>query len=138
MFRRIFKEEDQRLVAFNTLVCPIFDYGYAVWDPCLKKDVKLLQKKQNKTLGFIFKINRQTSFSQLHSDTEIMFWEECRNQLRKKLFLKSYASVIDLKFCVPIKPTTSDKENFTLTRQGAFLCLLLNHGNMFTHLWWLG
>ena len=47
------------------------------------------------------------------------------------VFSKFFDFVIDLEFCVGIMPETSAEKNFTRTRQEAFLCLLLNHGNIF-------
>ena len=46
MLRRVLKDADTktRLIAFNTLVRPVLEYGCPVWDLFLKKYIKILQK----------------------------------------------------------------------------------------------
>ena len=71
MLERVLKDEETktRLIAFNTLFRPVLEYWCPVWDPFLKKDIKVLQKIQNKTFRFIFNIKGLTTFIQLRHDT---------------------------------------------------------------------
>ena len=103
----------KKLIAFNTLVRPVLEYECPVWDPFLKKDIKILQKVQNEALRFIFSIKGPISFSQLRHDTIIFSLEERRKEIGRQLFFKSYAHSVDLNFIVPLKPVAR-------TRQGEF------------------
>ena len=38
VLRRVLKDTKTKLIAFNTLVRPVLEYGCPVWDPFLKKD----------------------------------------------------------------------------------------------------
>ena len=48
MLRKVLKDADTktRLIAYNTLVRPVLKYRCFVWDPFLKKNIKVLQKVQ--------------------------------------------------------------------------------------------
>jgi len=42
-----------------------------VWDPHIKKQIKQIEKIQNKAMRFIFNIKTQVSFTQLRESTGI-------------------------------------------------------------------
>ena len=50
MLSRVLKMADTqtRQLAYNTLVRPILEFDCQVWDPYLRKDVKQLEKVQNR------------------------------------------------------------------------------------------
>ena len=59
MLSRAIKTADTktRQMAYNnTLIRPILEYGCQVWDPYLSKDIKQLEKIQNRALRFIFRL----------------------------------------------------------------------------------
>lgn len=137
MLRRVLKDGDTktRMIAFNTLVRPILEYGCPVWDPYFKKDIGSLQRVQNEALRFIFNIKGQISFTQLRSDTDILSLEERRTQLRHILFFKSYAHAIDLEFYVPTKPNVEGSRSFIQTRQGAFYQPFIQTRQFYNSFW---
>ena len=54
----------------------------------LRKDVKQLEKVQNRALRFIFKLKDRVSFSQIRQDTSITSLKDGRKKLRHNLFCK--------------------------------------------------
>ena len=64
LLRRALKLSDSRTKqqAYNTIVRPILEYGCSVRDPCLAKDIKMLEKVQNRVLRFIFNLRNQVNF----------------------------------------------------------------------------
>jgi hypothetical protein len=90
MLARVLKSADTktRMVAYNTLVRPVLEYGCQVWDPYLKKDIKKLEKIQNRGLRFIYRLKGQVSFSKIRGETGIPSLAERRKQHRIKLFYK--------------------------------------------------
>ena len=74
MLSRVLKSADikTRLVAYKTLVHSNLEYACHVWDPHLKKDIKKLEKVQNKSLRFIYRIKSPISISKLKDDTNII------------------------------------------------------------------
>ena len=73
MLSRVLKTADTktRLVAYKTLVCSNLEFACQVWDLYLKQDIKKLEKIQNKSLRFIYRIKSQISTSKLKDDTNI-------------------------------------------------------------------
>jgi len=59
-----------------------FEYGCQVWDPVLKKDIKIIEKVQNKALHFIFSIRSQVSYRNLQEATGIKSMKDRRKELR--------------------------------------------------------
>ena len=98
MLSRVLKMADTRTrqLAYNTLVRPILEFGCQVWDPYLRKDVKQLEKVQNRALRFIFKLKGRVSFSQIRQDTSIISLKDRRKKLRHNLFVNLIESgVVD-------------------------------------------
>ena len=62
MLKRVLKTADRktRKIAYETLVRPVLEYGSQVWDPYKKKNIKRLEKVQNKALRFIFAIKKSS------------------------------------------------------------------------------
>jgi hypothetical protein len=91
MLSRVLSSADTktRKVAYDTIVRPVVEYGCQAWDPYLKKDIKKLERIQNRALRFIFKIKGKVSFAKLRSDTSIPSLSERRRDLRHKLFFKA-------------------------------------------------
>ena len=91
LLRRALKSADSRTrqQAYNTIVMPILEYGCPVWDPCLAKDIKKLEKVQNKAMRFIFRLRGQVSFSKVRSDTGTISLKDRRKNLWLNLFFKS-------------------------------------------------
>ena len=94
LLRRALKSADSRTrqQAYNTIVRPILEYGCPVWDPCLTKDIKKLEKVQNRAMRFIFRLRGQVSFSKVRSDTDTISLKDRRKNLRLNLFFKSAES----------------------------------------------
>jgi len=132
MLQRVLKTADTktRLVAYNTLVKPILEYGCQVWDPYLKKDIKKLEKIQNKALRFVFKIKHQISFSKLRKDTGILSLAKRRKRKRIKLYCQVIESgVIQDRY-------QSAPERFHQTRQREGLFLPSIRTNAYYHSFW--
>ena len=74
-----------RLVAYKTLVCSNLEYACQVRDPYLKKDTKRLEKVQNRSLRFIYCINKSPrSISKLKDDTNISTLKKRRKDQKMK------------------------------------------------------
>jgi len=67
MIKRVLKSADTKtkLFAYYSLVRSKLEYGFQVWDPVLKQDIKIIEKVQNKALHFIFSIRSQVSYSNI-------------------------------------------------------------------------
>ena len=58
MLSRVLKSADTRTrqLAYYALIRQILEYGCSAWDPYLVKDIKQIEKVQNKALWFIFRL----------------------------------------------------------------------------------
>ena len=87
LLRRALKSADSKVrqQAYNTIVKPILEYGCPVWDPYLAKDIKKLEKVQNRGMRFIFRLRGQVSFSKVRSDTDTISLKDRRKKSSVKL-----------------------------------------------------
>ena len=95
MLSRVIKTADTktRQMAYNTLIRPVLEYGCQVWDPYLSKDIKQLEKIQNRALRFIFRLPPGIiSFSELRLQTGIQSLADRRKDLRLNFYFKQIAS----------------------------------------------
>lgn len=94
MLWRVLKTADTRTrqLAYNALVRPILEYGCSAWDPYLAKDIRQLEKVQNRAIRFIFRLKGHVSISQIREDTNIKSLKDRRKNLRLNFFVNSVAS----------------------------------------------
>ena len=78
-----------RKMAYFTPVRSILEYGCAAWDPYLSRDIKTLEQVQNRSLQFIFRIQRRVSFPDLRKKTNIESLKDRRKTVRLNLYCKS-------------------------------------------------
>ena len=99
LLRRALKSADSRTrqQAYNTIVRPILEYGCP--DPCLTKDIKKLEKVQNRAMRFNFRLRGQVSFSKVRSDTDTISLKDRRKNLWLNLFFLNLQKVGSLKTC---------------------------------------
>ena len=77
--------------AYLALVRPLLEYGAAVWDPYLKKDIDLMEHTQRHAARFITGDYRSTtpgSVTRLLKKTKLQPLQERRQQLRLTLLYK--------------------------------------------------
>ena len=91
MLSRVLKHADTKtkLIAYKTLVRSNLEYACQVWDPYLKKNIKKLEKIQNKSLKFIYRIKSHTSYSKLRQNTNLSSLKNRRKECRAKLFCRA-------------------------------------------------
>lgn len=94
MLYRVLKSADTRTrqLAYHTLIRPILEYGCPAWDPYLEKDIKQLEKLQNKAIRFVFRLRGQISFTEIKRKANITSLKDRRKNLRINLFCKSISS----------------------------------------------
>ena len=80
---------DMNLPGYKTLVRSNLEYACQVWDPYLKKNIKKLEKIQNKSLKFIYRIKSHTSYSKLRQNTNLSSLKNRRKECRAKLFCRA-------------------------------------------------
>ena len=91
MLRRVLKTADTktRQVAYNTLVRAVLEYGYT------KKNIKKIEKAQNRTLKFIFHIKGKVSFTKLRKATYILSLAEVLASLNHRILHQKNAMIPD-------------------------------------------
>ena len=76
-----------------------------------KKQIRQLEKIQNKALRFIFNIKGQTSFSQLRKDAGIESLQEPRMSARFSLFTRCLAENIQPSFEYDLQKQHNTRQN---------------------------
>ena len=89
MLSRVLKSADTRTrqLAYYALIRQILEYGCSAWDPYLVKDIKQIEKVQNKALRFIFRLRGQVSFTEIRQNTNILSLKERRKKHEDKYVL---------------------------------------------------
>lgn len=88
-------ETKQLLYVMN--VRPILEYACTVWDPWLKKDIKLLEKVQNLAVRFV--LNNDMWQFNIPLAKESLGWETLEIR-RKKLRLKMFHNIFHTRTCI--------------------------------------
>ena len=60
-----------KLVAYDALIRTGLEYGCQSWDAVIKKEIKTLEKVQNKAVRFVYNIKGNVSFWKLRDNTGI-------------------------------------------------------------------
>ena len=94
MLWRVLKSADTRTrqLAYYTLIRPNLEYGCVAWDPYFDKDIKQLEKLQNKAVKFIFNLRGQVNYTAIKESSNIQLLKDRRKELRVNLFCKATAS----------------------------------------------
>ena len=100
MLRRVLRSTDMptKKIAYFSIVRPAVEFACQTCDPHQKKQIRQLEKIQNKALRFIFNIKGQTRFSHLRKDAAIESLQERRMNARFSLFTRCLAENIQSSF----------------------------------------
>ena len=114
MLSRVLNTADTktRMVAYKTLIRSNLEYACQVWDPFLQKDIKTLEKVQNKSLRFIYRIKSFISFTKLREECGIDSLQDRRKAHRLKLYCKvAQSKVITNRFIEQNQHYTRQENN---------------------------
>lgn len=89
------KNIDLLLRAFKTYVRPVLEYSSVVWNPCLLKDIDLVERVQRRFTKRLFQ-NKTITYKERLSLLNLESLEELRNEARffKTAFLCKFRSTI--------------------------------------------
>ena len=91
MLRRVFRHTDMKTkqVSYPFLVKPLLKYGYIVWNPFTKKDIKRFEKIRNVALRFIFRLRGWVSFIEIKANVGQDSLVERHKSLRACFYAKA-------------------------------------------------
>ena len=109
--------QDVKLRAFNTLICPVLNYVSSIWDPDLQKDIDNVQAVQNRYVRYVCNSRYHNTSSPTEMFTELD-WQPLTTRLMNiKLctFYKIHRGLVYIT-CLIILQTPSTNQSQEITQ----------------------